>query len=1313
MSLAILTELLEGHQFRLYPVSQDGPTQEPNSHRPIQIGLIEEPRPDGLVQSEPVEEGVCPDLPPESELSPSVQGLPRGPSSPIILDDVPGSPLEPEARRAQKISVELPRSTLVCPRSQYDGFTPPLPPSRERDAVASLTRVARARGNAGNKDFVEFELDSFCFYVDSVIYPFEMRPLQHMKTRIAHDRYFFDGVLSAGGVKHYVQKVEVFELPVGNYGTSHPTVQGQIWVRSKFNAGREVYYRLNNPGTEYARFYTPFLWIADLAKHAVDYAEAMIAQRHQVGIRSFKADFIQWLLRTHRESREFQKWRQQHPSDDYRTSISANIDFIWKEANGLLGRQQVVSLPLFQETMHLTRYEQTVAPRLPMITKGEEEAPPTIVTQYIKDCFGHMAIGEMFKVIGEKPASRLSLGVALRPCNGATTIDKPAPPPIRRNPSSRRTRTSEACFLTLEAIDKIKVGDTISTPRDGESTNTKWQSMASKGATDDGRWFGLVQKVHISKDDTRSFSVTWFYRPVETPCCKMQYPWSNELFLSDHCTCEEGRHARVKEHEILGVHAVDWFGSPDKGSGEFFVRQTYMVENRRWVTLEKSHMACSHGQPKLEFATGDTILADLARTDTVAEPFEVVKVFKQGGATFVRLRRLSRRRVVDPGAGAAPNELVYCDELLVARPDIFMGKCEVLFLKPGEAVPTPYDRGGTGNLFYITHRLETDEDGSNSRCIPFDGDFPSSFRQGFDPRRQTFRKLRGMDLFCGAGNFGRGLEEGGAVEMRWANDIWDRAIHTYMANTPDPEATKPFLGSVDDLLHLALKGEYSDNVPRPGDVDFISAGSPCPGFSLLTRDKTTLAQIKNQSLVASFASFVDFYRPKYGILENVPAIVQSGKKRDEDVLCQLFCAIVGMGYQAQLVLGDAWSHGAPQSRTRIFLYFAAPGLPLPEAPLLSHSHYPTVTARGPGELCNGEPFVRRLFQPTAFTYLSAGEGTADLPPIGDSKAEPAVAFPGHRICSGMTAAMRDQIATIPKRPHGMSFAKAWSEGNGVMTPANRELFPAAGKRVGPVSRGWQRVEPEDVFRTVTTHSAPTDAIVGGGLHWEEDRPLTVQEVRRAQGFPDGEVLLGSLANQWKLVGNSVARQMALALGLKFREAWAQAAKTEKGGGRRSTPRDETAEVEEDGLPRSIPRDEPAPATITNGHSSATPAGVAVIDLTSDAEEETTHGPGPSRQVADLVTASPSPGPSRTGGDARGTATGEPTETNGSRKRSPPGLWSPEPEVRPHKVVRLDSVEPTPARDLEKGVVAGQTVVRLGSPDLGTGWLDGEDDFWAA
>jgi DNA (cytosine-5)-methyltransferase 1 len=552
-----------------------------------------------------------------------------------------------------------------------------------------------------------------------------------------------------------------------------------------------------------------------------------------------------------------------------------------------------------------------------------------------------------------------------------------------------------------------------------------------------------------------------------------------------------------------------------------------------------------------------------------------------------------------------------------------------------------------------------------------------------------------MDLFCGSGNFGRGLEEGGAVEMRWANDIWDKAIHTYMANTADPKATKPFLGSVDDLLRLALEGKFSDKVPRPGEVEFISAGSPCPGFSLLTVDKTTLAQIKNQSLVASFASFIDFYRPKYGILENVSSIVQARHNRSGDFLSQLFCAIVGMGYQAQLILGDAWSHGAPQSRNRIFLYFAAPHLPLPTPPLLSHSHYPGVNGRGLGKMSNGQPFVSRSFQPTPFAYVSASQGTADLPPIGDGKAEPgAHAFPDHRVCAAVTSRLRCQIAAIPTHPHGMSFAKAWrgGDGSGVMTPAERALFPAEGLRVSsPISVGWRRVRPGDVFGTVTTHSQPTDARAGTGLHWADDRPLTIMEVRRAQGFVDDEVLVGSSADQWKLVGNSVARQMAVALGLRFGEAWAGAGAggvgEREGSGSVSVEAapvsvaGDVRTVKRNGARRSTPREicdltavvtgDLRTAAKENGHShSHVNTTREVIDLTFETGPPDVHCNGISGDVVDLTLASRSTTPV--------SAMSETARTGGTRKRLLSQSLEPEfEEIQPRKAICLESGESSP------------------------------------
>lgn len=1032
---------------------------------------------------------------------------------------------------SKNICVELPPSTLVSPKSVWGGFTAPAPPARERFALDQLMLALEAQGGH-NGDFIEFEVDQFSFYVNSKVYPHEMRPLHHFATKKAHDKnFYFDGIVSLGDLKFHLTKVEVVELPIGNYGSSHHTVGGHIWVRSWRNANKEIYYRFKKPAVEYERFYTPFLWVADLTKHVVDFCSSMMEKRQGVSFLSFKHKFSQWAEKMHSTSPSFRRWRTGHSSDDFRTSVMANIDFIWKEMNGVLDPGKVERLQLFRETKHFDQWKENIAPAITKIREGKSEVAATIVTPYIMECFGHMILGKVLKVGGlDSEASE-----SIENQTGRPAVERPGP-----NPAQPQTKSRGPSFLSPEAVDGVVVGDVISTPRDmQDATDTKWEVMASKDGLEDDRWFGLVQKVHVSAENgPRSFDVTWFYRPVETPCCMMRYPWANELFLSDHCTCEDGSDARVKGTEILGTHEIDWFGTPDVSTGEFFVRQTYAIEKRRWTTLDRSHLRCTHDSPRLEYKAGDTVIATLSSTSTFSEAYEVVKIFKQDETRFVRLRKLPKRRDVDPSTkGIAPNELVYTEQFIVVKPDKIVGKCFVRSFVPDTPIPVPYNRGGTGNLFFITSRLEESHDGVE-RVVPFAGDFPATIHQGFDPGNHRIPKLKGLDLFCGSGNFGRGLEEGGVVDMRWANDVWDRAIHTYMANAPNPRTTRPFLGSVDNLFQLAMEGKFSDNVPRPGEVDFISGGSPCPGFSLLTTNKATLEQFKNRSLVASFASFVDFYRPKFGVLENVCTIVQSKSNRSEDVLSQLFCALVGLGYQAQLIMGDAWSYGAPQSRSRVFLYFAAPGFRLPEAPRPSHSHFPKAKRHNLGKMCNGEPFVGRIFGPTPFKYVSAAEATADLPRIHDAVSDTCVSFPDHRLSVGVTYERRQQFSFIPTHPSGLGFAKAWNQGKGVMTPGERALFPNEGtERVSPTATGWSRIRPTDVFPTITTACNPTDARLGAGLHWFEDRPISIQEVRRAQGFPDEEVLLANVIDQWVLVGNSVARQMATVLGLQFREAW--------------------------------------------------------------------------------------------------------------------------------------------------------------------------------
>ncbi|KAF3763083.1 S-adenosyl-L-methionine-dependent methyltransferase, partial [Cryphonectria parasitica EP155] len=1028
----------------------------------------------------------------------------------------------------RRIVVDLPRSTLVSPRSAYEPFDPPASRKTEREALQALLR---ADPSQRNEDFIQFELDDFACYMNSDQSPCEMRGLHDHATRTGKQAFYFDGTLRIGDAAYLVQGVEFDQIPLGNYGKDpdtgcyEPAVGDQMWIRSQLNARREIYYQLKRPAPEYARFHEAFLWVADLAKHMFDFCEHLLEDGRDVCLRNFKEDFGKWLRQVHQGSRSFLKWYSQRKSDDFRQSIIANKPFLRKEMHGTFDRYQLERLHIFREIAEPFDFYKGVG-----TMRKTNIIPHTIVTPYIYECFSRLRLAGLLKpvkpCISAEEATRLSWG----------------------NDRTRRlafTRTAPASTNRNSLVSGICPGDLISTPPDAEESGTKWMTDRP-----DKKWYGLVQKVHTTKKGGRRYDVIWLYQPEDTPCCSMKYPWPNELFLSEHCTCDQSVTSKIGEGQVLDVHSVEWFGSPDT-EAEFFVRQTYHTAERRFVTLEEAHLQCNHdNEPATEYTIGDTVLASTPNSRFL-EPCELLGYLDRNRS--VLLRRFRRRREFD--VVCAPNELVYTanaeDELHLSV-NALATRCIVRCYPPGEPLPAPYNRNGTGNAFFVSHCLL--QDGS---LQPLGQNNQPHFRQGFDPN-QAQKRLRGMDLFCGGGNFGRGLEDGGAVEANWANDISKEAIHTYMANTKEPDSVQPFLGSIDDLLLSGIEGKFSAAVPRPGEVDVISGGSPCPGFSLITSDKTTLHQTKNRSLVASFASCVDFWRPRWGILENVRTIVQSMRNRTEDFFSQLICALVGMGYQCQIILGEAWSYGCPQRRVRAFLYFAAPGVSLPKPPYPSHSTPAFEYRLGSrlGQMTNGEPYVERIDRPTAFEYVTASKATADLPDILDAKPDTCIPFPDHRLSISISSGdqrnrrrlgegknRRTQVFNIPIRPYGVNFSKAYyttktPEGEADMFEHERDAFPPAHfHRTKKDSKGWGRAHPHRLFGTVTTGCHMTDARIGGNLmHWDQPRPLSIMEIRRAQGVPDDEVVLGAPADQWKMLGNAVARGISMALGLALREA---------------------------------------------------------------------------------------------------------------------------------------------------------------------------------
>jgi len=401
-------------------------------------------------------------------------------------------------------------------------------------------------------------------------------------------------------------------------------------------------------------------------------------------------------------------------------------------------------------------------------------------------------------------------------------------------------------------------------------------------------------------------------------------------------------------------------------------------------------------------------------------------------------------------------------------------------------------------------------------------------------------KLAALSLFCGGGNFDRGIEEAGAVQTEYAVE-WDKhAAHTYRANCSAP-AENLFLGSVDEHLHRALAGQLSALVPAIGQIDAILAGPPCISFSALQRDRKSTGSLTNASKIATVASYIDLWRPRYAVLENVPEMTRELRddSRKESVFSQLICCLVGIGYQIQQILMDAWSYGEAQHRPRLFIIATAPGLPLLKYPNITHAHSEEIRAKSLGKAPNGQPFGRRYHEVTAFPAVSAKDATEDLPSIGSGHNLGCLAFPDHRRGTAVSPLEQKIIQRIPKKPRGQGLVDAHASGS-LTGDLLRWFERLSDIRASASSKAWRRLDPKKLFRTITTQLTPGDAVAGYGLHWKQDRVLTVMEARRAQGFLDHEVIIGDTATQWKIIGNSVSRAVALALGMSLRDAWLSA-----------------------------------------------------------------------------------------------------------------------------------------------------------------------------
>ncbi len=385
--------------------------------------------------------------------------------------------------------------------------------------------------------------------------------------------------------------------------------------------------------------------------------------------------------------------------------------------------------------------------------------------------------------------------------------------------------------------------------------------------------------------------------------------------------------------------------------------------------------------------------------------------------------------------------------------------------------------------------------------------------------------LIGVSLFSGAGGLDLGLAGAGVDFTAWVESDKD-AQETLKANF--------------DVHCEALFGDISDVKPRDllahqaPDIFVVAGGPPCQAFSTAGRRQSV--HDPRGAVVDRYFRVVGELRPRFFVFENVRGLLSaavkhrplthrgpescplSTKERLGSLLrCVLLPRFNALGYEVVVGLADAADYGVPQRRVRVIVlgsrdgefrvheYEAVVGRPLTLRDLMPPTH--SAPARLPKNRLSGAagPDDRRL------PWLTLRDALADLP-SGDPE------------YMGYSPARRNVFERIPPganwryiRDNPERFPR------GFLARAMGGALHAAGGRVG----FWRRLAWDEPSPTLTTSPVQKATAI---CHPDDTRPLSVQEYRRVQQFPDSFVVKGGTASKYRQLGNAVPVGLARAIG---------------------------------------------------------------------------------------------------------------------------------------------------------------------------------------
>lgn len=173
--------------------------------------------------------------------------------------------------------------------------------------------------------------------------------------------------------------------------------------------------------------------------------------------------------------------------------------------------------------------------------------------------------------------------------------------------------------------------------------------------------------------------------------------------------------------------------------------------------------------------------------------------------------------------------------------------------------------------------------------------------------------MRAIDFFCGGGGMTNGLIQAG-INVVAGVDLDPEAKETYEANN----APARFVNA--DITKLPLDYFEKEFDIHPNDDEMIFVGcSPCQFYSIIRSSKEKSRKTKD--LLLYFEKFVEYYKPGYVLVENVPGIMSNKESILNDFLQKLEELGYGNKENGRCVYDvvNMKNYGIPQNRRRFSL----------------------------------------------------------------------------------------------------------------------------------------------------------------------------------------------------------------------------------------------------------------------------------------------------------------------------------------------------------------------------------------------------------